>query len=77
MNKFDDHNDGYVVTLLLTLLFQRRSPGTKNMIVDGYNYNDIPALVERIQRIDRIKMQTLKNAVINTAAETMYQLCFN
>jgi hypothetical protein len=65
-------DDANVITLLLTLMLARRSPGTKNMIVGYFNYNDIPAIIERIQGIDRAKVAAVQFAVINVTVETMY-----
>jgi hypothetical protein len=65
-------NDCDVITLLLTLVLARRSPDTTNMIVGYFNYNDIPAIIERIQRIDRAKVGAVQFAVINATVETMY-----
>jgi hypothetical protein len=65
-------HDADVITLLLTLALARRSPGTTNMIVGYFNYNDIPAIIERIQCIDRNKVGAVEFAVINTVVETMY-----
>jgi len=68
----DSMNDADVITLLITLALARRSPGTTNMIVGYFNYNDIPAIIERIQRIDRDKVGAVRFAIINTTVETMY-----
>jgi hypothetical protein len=65
-------DDANVITLLLTLMLARRSPGTTNMIVGYFNYNDIPAIIERIQGIDRAKVGAVQFAVINATVETMY-----
>jgi hypothetical protein len=65
-------HDADVITLLLTLVLARRSPGTTNMIVGYFNYNDIPTIIERIQCIDRNKVGAVQFAIINTAIETMY-----
>lgn len=65
-------NDADVITLLLTLVLTRRSPGTTNMIVGYFNYNDISAIIERIQCIDRDKVGAVQFAVINATVETMY-----
>jgi hypothetical protein len=43
-----------------------------NMIVGYFNYNDIPAIIERIQRIDYDKVGAVRFAIINTTVETMY-----
>jgi len=68
----DSMDDADVITLLITLALARRSPGTTNMIVGYFNYNDIPAIIERIQRIDRDKVGAVRFAIINTTVETMY-----
>jgi hypothetical protein len=68
----DSMDDADVITLLLTLALARRSPGTTNMIVGHFNYNDIPAIIERIQRIDRDKVGAVQFAIINTTVEKMY-----
>ena len=67
-------HDADVITLLLTLVLTRRSPGTTNMIVGYFNYNDISAIIERIQCIDRNKVGAVQSAIINTAIETMYRV---
>jgi hypothetical protein len=67
-------NDADVITLLLTLVLARRSPGTTNMIVGYFNYNDISAIIERIQCIDRDKVGAVQFAVISTIVETMYSV---
>jgi len=68
----DNMDDADVITLLISLALARRSPGTTNMIVGYFNYNDIPAIIERIQRIDRDKVGAVRFAIINTTVETMY-----
>jgi hypothetical protein len=42
------------------------------MIVGYFNYNDISAIIERIQCIDRDKVGAVQFAVINATVETMY-----
>ena len=68
----DSMDDADVITLLITLALAHRSPGMTNMIVGYFNYNDIPAIIERIQRIDRDKVGAVRFAIINTTVETMY-----
>jgi hypothetical protein len=68
----DSMDDADVITLLISLALARRSPGMTNMIVGYFNYNDIPAIIERIQRIDRDKVGAVRFAIINTTVETMY-----
>ena len=68
----DSMDDADVITLLISLALARRSPGTTNMIVGYFNYNDIPAIIERIQCIDREKVGAVRFAIINTTVETMY-----
>jgi len=68
----DSMDDADVITLLISLALTRRSPGMTNMIVGYFNYNDIPAIIERIQRIDRDKVGAVRFAIINTTVETMY-----
>jgi hypothetical protein len=65
-------DDADVITLLISLALARRSPGMTNMIVGYFNYNDIPAIIERIQRIDYDKVGAVRFAIINTTVETMY-----
>jgi hypothetical protein len=68
----DSMDDADVITLLISLALARRSPGMTNMIVGYFNYNDIPAIIERIQRIDYDKVGAVRFAIINTTVETMY-----
>jgi hypothetical protein len=68
----DSMDDADVITLLISLALARRSPGMTNMIVGYFNYNDIPVIIERIQRIDRDKVGAVRFAIINTTVETMY-----
>ena len=68
----DSMDDADVITLLISLALARRSPGMTNMIVGYFNYNDIPAIIERIQRIDHDKVGAVRFAIINTTVETMY-----
>jgi hypothetical protein len=70
----DNMDDADVITLLISLALARRSPGTTNMIVGYFNYNDIPAIIERIQRIDRDKVGAVRFAIINITVETMYPI---
>jgi hypothetical protein len=65
--------DTAVISLILTLILARRSPGTRNMIVGYFNYNDIVPIIERIQLMDYETVQAVKNAVINTAVETIWK----
>jgi hypothetical protein len=65
-------DDADVITLLFALALTRRSPGTTNVIVGYFNYNDIPAIIERIQYIDRTKVAAVQFAIINTTVETMH-----
>jgi hypothetical protein len=70
----DSMDDADVITLLISLTLARRSPNTTNMVVGYFNYNDIPAIIERIQRIDRDKVGAVRFAIINTTVETMYRV---